>query len=184
MSQLETQMYQVLPAALQELAANQCARANFQPATRRGHLLIATLPCAQGEPRPHLGVVREHVPHSGRGPSAGLCSGTELPQGRAAHRHAAHVQRGRRPGTDGRAADRRARGRGRHGAPTSPTTHPRVEARPRPTSATPPATPPASHTPLPHASHAPHPRRRRSGWSRTASRTRRSSWGAAPCRCR
>ena len=44
-----------------------------------------------------------------------------------------------------------------------------------------------SHTPptrLPHASHTPHPRRRRSGWSRTASRTRRSSWGAAPFRCR
>ena len=51
-SQLETQMYQVLPAALQELAANQCARASLQPATRRGHLLIATLPLRAGRTSP------------------------------------------------------------------------------------------------------------------------------------
>ena len=48
-SQLETQMYQVLPAALQELAANQCARASLQP---QGHLLIAALPLHAGRTSP------------------------------------------------------------------------------------------------------------------------------------
>ena len=51
-SQLETQMYQVLPAALQELAANQCARASLQPAAPQGHLLIAALPLHAGRTSP------------------------------------------------------------------------------------------------------------------------------------
>ena len=42
--ELDTQMYQDLPAALQELAADQCARTSLQHAT--AHLLIAASPCA------------------------------------------------------------------------------------------------------------------------------------------
>ena len=76
-SQLESQMYQVLPAALQELAANQCG-ANLQTTKQQRHYIYHRPPFVRRE---NLARISEWcastylTPATGGGPSAGLPPG-------------------------------------------------------------------------------------------------------------
>ena len=151
MSQLETQMYQVLPAALQELAANQCARASLQPATRRGHLLIATLPLRAGRTSPaSRSGARARTSLRARTVSRSMPRHRATSKTRCSRSHsicamrqtAWHRQWSCRPSSS-KAWTPWCAHLSHHPPASGDSSTPTC------------ATPPAAHTPLPHASHAP-----------------------------